>query len=572
MPSESNNQRADLNGTDSALPQFQRAIQLVGPEQLVLNESKPVILPGPHQILGRVEAVGLCFSDLKLLKQFSHHPRKSEIVAGIEPALLRTLHFYVPGEAPTVLGHEVVVRISRVGDSVRGVTPGARYLVQTDYRWLPTAGANAAFGYNFEGALQEYVLMDECVITSPEGESMLIPAPEELSAAAIALIEPWACVESAYASPERQSLRPGGSLLVVADREPPRNALRELFESYGRPAAITWVSSLGAPKEDLRPKPEFVSNLAQAPDGAYDDIIYFGSDAQCVESLFTKASAHALVNVVLSGEKLGRPVAVPIGRVHYTGLRIIGTPGINPEEAMRLLPESGEIRPGDAVNIIGAGGPLGTMHVIRSICLGRPRVAVFGGDLDSTRLARLAAIATPLAQSTGASFTPYDPRQSSPRNEYDYQTVMAPVPALAAEAVVTTSKGGIINVFAGIPIEVTVPMNLDQYIEKGLYLIGTSGSNTGDMRAVLDRVQTGRLNTNLSLAAVAGLDGAIEGLQAVQANRVAGKIVVFPSCRGLGLEELGGLASRFPEVAALLDSGVWTAAAERALLRRCAHA
>jgi hypothetical protein len=26
---------------------------------------------------------------------------------------------------------------------------GDRFLVQTDYRWLPTASSNAAFGYNF---------------------------------------------------------------------------------------------------------------------------------------------------------------------------------------------------------------------------------------------------------------------------------------------------------------------------------------------------------------------------------------------------------------------------------------
>ena len=55
----------------TSIPQTQRAVQLVGPDQLELNEAKPVFTPGPHQVLGRVEVVGLCFSDLKLLKQFS---------------------------------------------------------------------------------------------------------------------------------------------------------------------------------------------------------------------------------------------------------------------------------------------------------------------------------------------------------------------------------------------------------------------------------------------------------------------------------------------------------------------
>ena len=63
---------------------------------------------------------------------------------------------------------------------------GGRYLVQADWRDLKTKGSNGAFGYNFEGALQEYVLMDERVITSPDGESMLLPAAEDLAASAIA--------------------------------------------------------------------------------------------------------------------------------------------------------------------------------------------------------------------------------------------------------------------------------------------------------------------------------------------------------------------------------------------------
>jgi hypothetical protein len=72
--------------------------------------------------------------------------------------------------------------------------------VQTDYRWLRTPGGERGFGYDLEGALQEYVLLDERIITSPEGESMLIPVPEKFSASAIALVEPWARVEDSCAT------------------------------------------------------------------------------------------------------------------------------------------------------------------------------------------------------------------------------------------------------------------------------------------------------------------------------------------------------------------------------------
>ena len=151
------------------LPRTQYAVQLVGPDELVLNKSKEVVRPGRHQILCRVEAVGLCFSDLKLLKQFSSHVRKSRIVSGIDLDVLKEIPSYVPGQAPTVPGHEAVVRIAAVGPGVEDFEPGQRFLVQTDYRWLRTAGqSNAAFGYNIEGALQEYVLMDERVTQSPQ--------------------------------------------------------------------------------------------------------------------------------------------------------------------------------------------------------------------------------------------------------------------------------------------------------------------------------------------------------------------------------------------------------------------
>src|ERR1039457_3536047 len=124
----------------------QRAVQLVGPDQLTVNETKPVFVPGRHQVLCRVEVCGLCFSDLKLLKQFSAHARKSEIKAGIDQKALLEMPHYVPGEKPTVPGHETVVRIVKIGEDVGRFKVGERYLVQTDYRWLPTTNSASAFG------------------------------------------------------------------------------------------------------------------------------------------------------------------------------------------------------------------------------------------------------------------------------------------------------------------------------------------------------------------------------------------------------------------------------------------
>ena len=198
------------------IPTRQIAVQLIGPDQLRLNRDKAVPRPGATQILGRVECVGLCFSDMKLLHQFSQHPRKTPVLAHLQAEVLRDIPSYVPEAQPTVPGHEVVLRVLAIGAAVTSVTVGGRYLVQADFRDLKTSNSNGAFGYNFEGGLQQYVLLDERVTVAASGESYLLPVPEDKSASQLALVEPWACVEDAFLTRERRSLRAGGTVLVVA--------------------------------------------------------------------------------------------------------------------------------------------------------------------------------------------------------------------------------------------------------------------------------------------------------------------------------------------------------------------
>jgi threonine dehydrogenase-like Zn-dependent dehydrogenase len=474
----------------TALPATQRAIQLVGPDQLALNATKPVPAPGPHQILGKIEVCGLCFSDLKLLKQFNGHVRKSAVTAGIDQNALLQIPSYVPGDQPTVPGHETVVRVVAVGDQVRQAKVGGRYLVQTDYRWLPTANSASAFGYNFEGALQEYVLMDERVIVAPDGESMLIPVPEDLAASAIALCEPWACVEDAYVDQQRRTLRDG-------------------------------------------------------------DIVYHGSNADEVEKLFAKLPANGLMVICQDGGKFHRPVVVPVGRVHYGAIRIVGTTGSDVADALATIPATAEIRPNDQINIIGAGGPMGTMHVIRDLCQGVPGVTVYGGDLSDERLAMLHKLAGPVAAKNKLTLRTYNPAKDKPAEKFDYTVLMAPVPALVVQAVVDAAPRGIINIFAGIPADKTAALDLDAYIEKRLYFIGTSGSTLDDLKTVLKKVVTRQLDTNLSVAAVSGLEGAIEGIRAVEKNLLPGKIMVYPDCKGMPLTPV--------------TNGEWTKQSEEAL-------
>jgi len=547
------------------IPDRQYAVQLVGPDQLVLNKSKEVFRPGPHQILAKVEVVGLCFSDLKLLKQFSGHVRKGPVVSGVDLGILKEIPSYVPDAAPTVPGHETVVRIAAVGPGVEWPKPGQRYLVQTDYRWAHTASSNAAFGYNFEGALQEYVLMDERIITAPDGESMLLPAREERAASAIALCEPWACVEDAYVTRERTTLKAGGQMLIVAEAAVPEGRMHHLYQKYGAPAKVTWVSK-SIPPTDLGPVVIRAKNVIELEDTAYDDVIYFGANARTAELLFAKVATGGLLNIVLGGERFGTPVVTMVGRVHYGGIRIIGTTGSDPAESMKYIPRTGEIRHGDTVNVVGAGGPMGMMHVIRNVCQGVEGVTVYAGDVDDNRLAALTQIAGPLAEKNGVDYKPYNAASEQMEENYSYTVLMAPVPELVAAAVSCAAPRGIVNIFAGIPATVTGKIDLDAYIEKRLYFIGTSGSTLDDMKRMLEKVESDRLDTNVSVAAICGFDGAVEGIRAVENRSVAGKIMVYPACKGMSLVRLEELPQKMPDVAACLSNGLWTIEAEKKLL------
>ncbi len=535
----------------TTLPSSQRAVQLVGPDQLTLNPSKPIAQPGPYQVLCQVEVSGLCFSDLKLLKQFSGHVRKSDVLVGVDKGVLGESPNYVPNDKPTVPGHETVVRVVAKGDLVKNIALGDRFLVQADFRWLKTANSNAAFGYNFEGALQEYVLLDQRVITSPEGESMLLPAKDDLAASAVALVEPWACVEDSYVVRERQTLKEGGTLLIAGNYAPHAEKIEAFLT--GQPTSGDVLYG-----ED--------ADLGALADESIDDVLFFGGDAEALEAIFPKVAKRGLVVLVQAGEKFGREVNTPVGRLHYGGVRIVGTADASIERAMESIPSTGEIRAGDRIDVVGAGGPMGVMHVIRNICQGVKDIAVYGGDMSDERLAALDVVAKPLAAASGVQYQSYNAKTNPPEGRFGYIALMVPAPALVNAAIPRCENRGVINIFAGIPATVSHPLDLDTFAERQLYFIGTSGSDLEDMKIVLRKVESRSLDTNLSVAAVSGLDGAVDGIRAVEAQAMPGKIIVYPSCRGLGLTRLTELDKVHPEVAALLDRGFWNKKAEDKLL------
>lgn len=528
-------------------PETQYAIQIVGKEEFIVNPSKPIDPVGPHQMMLKVEACGICFSDTKLLHQFDTHPRKSEVISGIDPDALTEIPGYHPGAEPTTPGHEPVVRVVEVGEKVTRFAVGDRLLVQADWKHLRTAKSNGAFGYNFDGALEEYVVVDERCVVSPDGEEFLIHVSEGPSAAAVGLIEPWATVEGSYAWAERNHIADGGSLLVVGE-----GSIDSLTGEHA-PAQITRVGA---------------AELGSVEGRSFDDIIVFSADPEVIEKASLLLGTRGVMCTVLGGRSIGRKVSFDIGRVHYDFIRFCGTTGSDPAEGYAWIPANGDLRENDRCAFIGAAGPMGVMHTMRAVTSGVKGLSVVGTDLSDERLENLKKVVGPTAEKNGVPLEILNTSTRPLEYGYTYVTCLVPVPPLVSQAVDMCAEGAILNAFAGIPAGTFGDFDLQGIIERRIFMLGTSGSDVSDMRTVLKKIEAGIIDTTISLWAVTGMAGFGDAIGSVINRTSGGKIMVFPMLHDLGLTPVAELSERFPEVAAKLNGGLWTKEAEEALLAR----
>ncbi len=88
----------------------------------------------------RVDAVGMCFSDVKLIKQGGEHPK---------------LYHRDLKTNPTRLGHEATLTVMKVGKNLQGqYHVGQRLALQPDI--YDRDGRSTAYGYTIPGGLIQY--------------------------------------------------------------------------------------------------------------------------------------------------------------------------------------------------------------------------------------------------------------------------------------------------------------------------------------------------------------------------------------------------------------------------------
>lgn len=149
--------------------------------------------PGPEEVLLRVDAVGVCGSDVH-----QYHNTQSW-----------------PVRVPVILGHEFCGTVVRAGDRVVGFEPGDRVVSETAAEIDPTSPfcrsgrynldpSRRGFGYGADGAMATYARVPaRCLHRMPEG----------LEPTVAALAEPCCVAYEAVAL--RSRVRPGDVVAVI---------------------------------------------------------------------------------------------------------------------------------------------------------------------------------------------------------------------------------------------------------------------------------------------------------------------------------------------------------------------
>jgi threonine dehydrogenase-like Zn-dependent dehydrogenase len=537
-------------------------------------ERLPVPEPGDDQLLVRVDAVGMCFSDVKLIQQGGKHPKLYN----------RDLR-----SEPTRLGHEAALTVLAVGRELQGrYTPGQRLAIQPD---IYQNGRSTAYGYTIPGALTQFHLVGPEVLRADDGAYVLGVDPH-LGYAETALTEPWACVEGAYTQRRRLAPKAGGTMwiigrpgetaeysfsryldapatIVLSDAPP---ALRALIEQVSRARIVT--------RDGLRPS-DYAALREELTGGqGFDDIVALDPrSAEAVGEAAKLIARRGTLNLMGRAPLDGAP-QIDVGRLHYDYTAYVGTSGDDIAAAYGDQRNRCELRADGVAVFVGAGGPMGQMHVQRAIELpGGPRTIV-ATDVNDERLAALADLFAPLAEQQGRRLVLANPTRpgDSLRELVDRETggrgaddvvVCVPSATLMGEGGAAMASDGMLVLFAGVPNGTYAPLRLSDVYLHNAQFTGTSGSRLSDQQLVIDKTVAGALSPNRSVAAVGGIEAAQEGLRALMEGRYPGKVVIFPQLSGLPLLGLAELKERYPDVAARLGpQDLWTPAAEAALIER----
>ena len=169
---------------ENALPKIMKAVVCHGPEDYRL-EQVPVPVPGPDEILTRVELCGVCMGDIRAGRGAPSLWGDAEQPRYVKP--------------PMIPGHEFVCRVVALGPGAekRGVQVGDRVISEQivpcwgcrfcnhGQYWMCQKHDLYGFQNNVQGAMAEYMIFTR--------EAIVHPVPDDIPPEEAILIEPLSC-------------------------------------------------------------------------------------------------------------------------------------------------------------------------------------------------------------------------------------------------------------------------------------------------------------------------------------------------------------------------------------------
>ena len=347
---------------EGSLPESQFAWPLYGAgiENLGLD-GKPVKREIPEitsdELLVRIDAVSLCFTDVKEISLGDNHPRLKDRNLKVNPI---------------VPGHELSMTVIKVGDGLKNqYKVGQRYTLQPDV-WVD--GKSVPFSFGMDGAYRQFAIIDHRILKGDAG-NYLIPVPQEMTYAAAAITEPWACVEAAYRMDYRSQLQSGGTMLIVGGADTRSGfTLDEEWVAANKPAKIevcdlpsALVESIEAlcKKQGIVFKTCSKAELAET-ENLFDDLLLLDEGVNELSILAEKLAKDAVIGLYLKAGEADQ-VSIDLGRLHYDNYQYVGSDGLSLRKAYEQNPARVEFLEGGIAWILGGGGPMGRMHVQRAI-------------------------------------------------------------------------------------------------------------------------------------------------------------------------------------------------------------
>ncbi len=559
-------------------PLYDKGFESLGREGRPIAVAMPTC--GPDELLIRHDACSVCFSDYKVVRAGQEHPR-----------IYRDMR-----ADPVVLGHEVTLTVVGVGQKLRDrYQVGDRFIVQAD---IYVDGVGYAYGYEIQGGQSQYSVIDRRVLDGDDG-CYLIPVRRGTGYAETALIEPWTCVLTAYRLDYRTSLKPGGVTWIIGpsksagDEKP--YTISQGFDEAAHPDRLLLTNVPHGFARRLRKRAaalgvEIVEDVAALKDVAsavpppipgpppvdeVDDIVLLGADPDLIEAASPHLAKFGIL-AIIADRPLPRKVAVDVGRIHYNRWLYVGGQDPDIARAYDDVPARSTLKSNGRSWFLGAGGPMGRLHVQRAIEIPNGPKTILCTARSNQRLPTVASIYRDDAQAKGIRFvctSLEDETYSQTLEElgkagFDDIVVLAPSPSAIEEAAEYLAPGGVMNIFAGVKRGTKAQLDLSGVYLQGKRFIGHSGLTTDNMRLALEQIESGEFSPNRLVAAVGSLDAFAKGLQAVKKGDFSGKVVIYPHIKELPLTPLTELKERLPSVHARLKDGrEWTKEAEEEFLR-----